>query len=254
MGNNFQAADRALQMLESFDGEDGELGVSELAGLLRIHRSTASRLAATLERRGFLERAPGTKAFRLGPAVGRLGLRSLGARDLVTAARPVMEQLADRTGETINLAVVDGLEVVNIAQVDGRHIVGVGTWTGQRTPFHPAANGKVLAAFGTARIPAGPLRAYTRQTITRPRAFREELERVRRQGWASNVGELEDGLHAVAAPVFDAFDRCRAALSISGPSYRMPARGLAAQARACADAAREIGRILGRAARGERRA
>jgi DNA-binding IclR family transcriptional regulator len=254
MGNNFQAADRALQMLEAFDSEDGELGVSELAGILGIHRSTASRLAATLERRGFLERAPGTKTLRLGPSVGRLGLRALGGRDLVAAARPVMERLAERTGETVNLAVVDGPEVVNIAQVDGRHIVGVGTWTGQRTPFHPAANGKVLAAFGDIPLPAGPLKAFTKRTITSPRAFREELKRVRRQGWATNLGELEAGLHAVAAPVFDAFDRCRAALSVSGPSYRMPSRRLAGHARRCVEAALEIGRLLGRTQRGGRRA
>ncbi len=246
IASTFQAADRALQMLECFDGEGTSLGVSELASRIGIHKSTASRLAATLEKRGFLERLPGQRALRLGPQMGRLGLFALGSRNLLNIAQRVMETLAAQTGETINLATLDGPYVVNVLQVNGKHLIGVGTWTGRRTPVHCVANGKVLLAFGGGPVPRPPLERFTPRTITTVKALEREIQRVRRVGWARNVGELEAGLHAVAAPVFDALNRCRAALSVSGPSFRLPAPKLTDAARQCLAAAREIERGLGR--------
>src|SRR5262249_32264481 len=160
--NNIQAADRVLQMLSAFGSERRQLSVSDFANLLGVHKSTASRLAATLLARGFIERTERTKLFRLGPEVGRPGLPALGRRDLITLARDVMERLAAQTRETVNLAVLDGEEVVNIAQADGPHIVGVGNWTGLRTPLHCTSNGKVLLAFSDRAMPRGPLKGFTR--------------------------------------------------------------------------------------------
>ena len=141
---------------------------------------------------------------------------------------------------------LDGEEAVNVAQSDGRHIVGVGSWTGRRTALHCTANGKVLLAFGpTARCRA-ELEAFTPRTITRRARLERELAAVREPGYATNVGELEEGLHAVAAPVFDAAGACRAALSISGPSYRMPEGSLPEFGERCRDAAEEIGGLLAR--------
>jgi IclR family transcriptional regulator, acetate operon repressor len=243
--NGFQAADRVLQMLECFDEEGKTQGVSELAVRLGIHRSTASRLAATLESRGFLERVPGGRRLRLGPQMGRLGLCALGGRDLATSARPTLEALAAETGETVNLATLDGRTVVNIVQVEGKHLVGVGNWTGRRTPLHCVANGKIMLAFAGI-TPDSPLESFTPKTITDPTVLEAELEKIRRAGWAANVGEMEEGLHAVAVPVFDAYDRCRAALSVSAPSFRLPVRKLPELARATINAAQEISRRLGR--------
>jgi DNA-binding IclR family transcriptional regulator len=245
MSNDIQTVDRGLQMLSAFGPERLEVGVSDFAALLGVHKSTASRLAATLAGRGFLERAPGGRAFRLGPEVGRLGLLQQGGRDLITLAREPMDRLAAETGETVNLAVLDGSSVVNIAQADGRHIVGVGNWAGRRTPLYCTANGKVLLAFAGAALADGPLVAVTPRTITSVAKLQAQLAKARRDGWATNVGELEEGLHAVAAPVFDEAGRCRAALSVSGPSYRLPAARLPEVARLCLHAAREIGTRLG---------
>ncbi len=246
MSNNFQAADRALQLLESFSADKRELRVAELAVNLGIHRSTASRLAATLARRSFLERVPGKKTFRLGPRMGHLGLLALGSRDLLSVARPTMERLAEQTGETINLATRDRNEAVNVLQVEGRHLVGAGVWTGRRTQLHCVANGKVLLAFGNGDIAAGPLKAYTRHTITSVKQLRAVIDQVRRTGWAYNVGEIEEGLNAVAAPVFDAFKRCQAAISVDGPFYRMSPKHFPRLGRLCVAAAREISRQLER--------
>src|SRR5262249_25061447 len=126
MSNNFiQAVDRVLQMLLAFDRERQELTVGEFAQLLGVHKSTASRLAATLEQRGFLERVPGSKSFRLGPELGRLGLLAGSNRSLTELTRAALAWLATETSETVNLGILDGAEVVNIAQVEGPHIIGV---------------------------------------------------------------------------------------------------------------------------------
>jgi len=248
-GSGIQAVDRALQLLQAYTSPEQELGVTELAATLGVHKSTVSRLAATLAARGFLERPAGSEAFRLGPELARLGLLALGRRDLVEFARRSMDRLAAETGETVNLGVLHGDQAVNVAQVDGRHIVGVGNWAGRRTPLHCTANGKVLLAFSDSPELPAALEPFTERTIVDPSSLSRELDRIRQRGYATNVGELEAGLNAVAVPVRDATGVCAGALSVSGPAYRLSASGLAQVAEACRRAAAEIERRLGGAAR-----
>lgn len=245
MSNSIQTVDRVLQMLLAFNGERQALGVGDFAHLLGVHKSTASRLAATLEQRGFLERVPGSKTFRLGPELGRLGLLAGGNRSLIELARAAMARLAAETGETVNLGILDGAEVVNIAQVEGPHIIGVGSWTGRRTRLHCTSNGKVFLAFAAAQLGDEPLEAMTAHTITSKRKLRAQLDKARQEGWAFTIGELEDGLNAVAVPVFDSAGTCVAALSVSGPGYRMPPARLPEIARRCQEAARAVSARLG---------
>jgi DNA-binding IclR family transcriptional regulator len=239
-----ETVDRALQLLLAFEDER-ELTVAALAGRLGIHRSSASRLAATLARRGFLERAAGSEAFRLGPALGRLGLIALGLRGLVAEARDAMERLARETGDTVVLSVLEGGDCVDVAQVSGPHLVGVRDWVGRRSPLHASSDGKVFLAWAGTNPAPRRLPALTRRTITRRTTLAEEIDRVRRLGWASVEGELEEGLNGVAAPVFDPAGRCVAALSVSGPAYRLTAERLVAVGPSVQAAAREIGARLG---------
>jgi DNA-binding IclR family transcriptional regulator len=109
-----------------------------------------------------------------------------------------------------------------IAQVDSRHILGTTNWVGRRLPHHCTAVGKVLVAFGAARLQRGALERLTPHTITDRDALSAELDTVRACGYATAVGELEPGLVAVAAPVLDADGRAVAAISISGPQFRIP--------------------------------
>ena len=246
-----KTVDRALRLLLLFEEVGQEYRVGELAAMLGVDKSIASRLAATLANRGFLERAPGSEAFRLGPEVGRLGMVALGSsHNLIGLARAPMERLAEETGETVNLAVLKDHKVVNVAQVDGPHLVGVGDWTGWKTEPHATANGKVLLAFAVSKFEdlplETPLRAFTERTITSAKELRSELERVRSEGWGATLGELEEGFNGVAVPVFDASGRCLAALSVSGPVYRMPPQRLPEVANLCRNTAEEIGARLGR--------
>ena len=221
-------------MLAAFDDGHEELGVTELARSLDVHKSTASRLAAALERTGFLTRAG--KRYRLGVEIIRLGTLALRSFDLVATMQPAMEKLSQRTGETVNLAVPDGADVLNVAEVPSTYILSSsGGWIGRRTRPHAVANGKVLLAYGALAQPA-VLERYTPQTITSLDALAAELATVRRDGYAKAVAELEEGLVAVAAPVFDPAGTCVAALSVSGPEYRMLPETLDSLGRLCASA------------------
>ena len=216
-----QSVERALAVLSAFDDSHTELGVAELSRRLGLHKSTVSRLAAALERSRFLRRYD--DRYRLGNEVVRLGTVALEGYDVVTSARPAMERLSRLSGETVNLAVADGDWVLNVAEIPSTFIVSSsGGWSGRRTAPHAVANGKVLLAFGALSLPeAAPLRRFTSRTVTSRRRLGSELDKVRRQGYALAVGELEDGLAAVAVPAFDPDGRCVAALSVSGPESRL---------------------------------
>ena len=166
----------------------------------------------------------------------RLGSLALRSFDLVATMQPAMEKLSQRTGETVNLAVADGADVLNVAEVPSTYILSSsGGWIGRRTRPHAVANGKVLLAYGVLRPPE-VLERYTPRTITSLDALSAELAGVRRNGYATAVAQLEEGLVAVAAPVFDPAGACIAALSITGPEYRMQPGTLDALGRLCASA------------------
>ena len=228
----YRSAERVLTLLRSFDDSREELGVADIARALSVHKSTASRLAAALERTGFLTRVG--KRYRLGVEIIRLGALALRSFDLVGTMQPAMEKLSQRTGETVNLAVPDGENVLNVAEVPSTYILSSsGGWIGRRTRPHAVANGKVLLAYGALSQPTA-LERYTPRTIVSPGALADELASVRSEGYAMAVAELEEGLVAVAAPVFDPAGTCVAALSISGPAYRMPPERLAELGKLCA--------------------
>jgi len=233
-GATYQSAERVLTLLTSFDDDRLELGVSEMAASLGVHKSTASRLAGALERAGLLTRSG--RRFRLGKEVIRLGTLAMRGLDLVASMQPVMDKLSQQTGETVNLAVPDGPDVLNVAEVPSAFILNSsGGWIGRRTCPHAAANGKVLMAYGAIPVPQR-LERCTAQTITTQQALADELDRVRRNGYATAVAELEEGLVAVAAPVWDATGACVAALSVSGPAFRMRPESLDELGRLCAGA------------------
>ncbi len=227
-GTLIQSVRRAATLLKAFDNGPVELGVSELSRKARLHKSTASRLLATLEREGLLERVPGTEKYRLGFMLVRLAGQVAHFGDVRAAARPALVELAEASCETAHLAVLDGDEVINVEQIAGPHIVREANWLGRRTPLHCVANGKALLAFqpdaAIERVLSAPLSRYTERTITDPERLRAELASVRRRGYATALGEIEEGLNAVAAPVRDGSGQVVASVSVSGPVYRVKAR------------------------------
>ncbi len=251
-GAGLRSVSRALRSLELI-ADAGELGVSELGRRLGVHKATASRLAATLAERGLVERDPDTERYRLGFGLIRLAGAAMAGLDLVRTARPVLEDLADRTRETVNLGVLSGDDVIYVDQATGaRSIVSV-SWVGRRTPLHCTAAGKVLLAFGAdadrERLLSRPLARETARTIVDVDALESQLRHVRSRGYAETQEELEDGLNAVAAPVRQADGTVAAALSVSGPAFRVRAIDLPRLGRVTADAAIAVSRRLGFAGR-----
>jgi DNA-binding IclR family transcriptional regulator len=239
---------RALQMLSAFEEGRRELAVRDFAALLDVHKSTASRLAATLAARGFLERVPGRDTFTLGPQVARIGHLAVGARPLAELARATMEELAADTGETVVLSVPAGEEALDIAQTGSAHVIGATSWIGRRTPLHASSDGKTLLAFGAAELPDAPLAQLSEHTVTDAGELERQLAEARANGWAIAVGDYENGLNGVAAPVFGT-GGCVAALSVSGPAYRIPVERLPELGGQCAEAANAISARLGHTSR-----
>jgi DNA-binding IclR family transcriptional regulator len=161
----------------------------------------------------------------------------------------VLLDLTERSRETVHLAVLDGDEVVNVEQLSGPHMVREASWVGRRTPLYCVANGKALLAFlpmaQVERILAGPLPAITKQTITSPRRLRKELELVRERGYAQALGEIEEGLHGVAAPIRNAAGAVIASVSASGPAYRVTTDRLPELGALVVEAAVQISNRLG---------
>ncbi|HXJ66451.1 MAG TPA: IclR family transcriptional regulator [Actinomycetota bacterium] len=243
-----QSVSRALRAIELI-GEAGELGVTELGRRLGVHKATASRLAATLAEHGFVRRDPDSDRYRLGFRLVALAGAAMADLDLVRAARPVVVDLAERTRETVNVGVLSGDEVIYLDQASGaRSIVSV-SWVGRRTPLHATAAGKVLLAFADQAerdsLLRGPLSALTPRTIVDRRALAEQLATVRERGYAQTFEELELGLNAIAAPIRGAGRRAVAALSVSGPAFRVRPEEVALLGRLVLDAATAVSRRLG---------
>jgi DNA-binding IclR family transcriptional regulator len=222
MQTGTQAIDRAAQLLVLVVESEDSSSVGELADAAGLPKSTVSRAVAALERQGLVQRSGVRGGIRPGPVLLGLARRGVNDGDLVELCAEAMERLGERTGETIDLAAaVPGGAEYYLAQVDSRHFLGTTNWTGRRLPHHCTAVGKVLLAFGAARLPAGTLEPFAPDTITDRGTLETQLEQVRARGYGTAVGELEPGLVAVAAPVFSADGRAMAAISISGPALRL---------------------------------
>lgn len=243
-----QSVDRALSVLEIL-AVRGEAGVTEIAAELGVHKSTAFRLVAVLESRGFVEQLADRGKYRLGFGIVRLAGATAAQLDLAQEGRRICEELAADVGETVNVAVLDRDLAVNISQVRGVARISTSNWVGRGTPLHATSSGKVLLAHAPDAVReaalARPLESYTAATITDPGVLGKELEEIVRRGWGTTVEELEVGLDAVAAPVRDAGGGVVAAVSVSGPSFRLAPGDLERLAPRVVAAAEALSRRLG---------
>jgi DNA-binding IclR family transcriptional regulator len=242
-----QSVDRALAILECL-ARLGEAGVTELAAELGVHKSTAFRLAATLEAHRLVEQTADRGKYRLGVGVLRLAGATTARLDVVQEARPVCRALASATGETVNIAVLSEHSALYLDQVAGSSALQPHNWVGQHIPLHATSNGKVLLSGlddDTVDASVPELTKYTSRTITSRSRLREELDRVRDQGYAVAVDELEVGLAAAAAPIRNAHGDVIASMSVSGPTFRMPEATLADVIDQLTEAALEVSHRLG---------
>lgn len=222
--SSVQSVDRALAILEIL-AESGESGVTEIAAELGIHKSTASRLLSALLSRDFVEQVSDRGRYKLGFGVVRLAGTVTSNLEGVSGTRSVTKRLAQEVGETVNIAILRGNQVFYVDQVAGPNMLSMRSWVGNTHPTHCSATGKALTAWLSEdeRVAARPnsWAKVTPHSINNAKDLEAELARVRAQGYAVALEELEEGLIGVAAPIWDGHDRVIATVSISGPAYRI---------------------------------
>jgi IclR family acetate operon transcriptional repressor len=206
---------RAVAVIDVLAAHPQGLGVNEVARQIGVNASTTSRLLATLERGGILQREP-RGPYKLGLRLVALADAVLDGLDIRDLGRPVLRSLVDHTGETATLSVPGAGEAVTIDFIAGdASVVGVAR-LGRRSVGHATATGKVVLAYnGLAGI---PLTEFTDKTITDPAELERELAQVRTRGFAEAVGERDPDLVAVAVPVFDRAGSFASLIGVQGPT------------------------------------
>ena len=215
----------AIRLLTSFSGQENELGITTLASRLRLAKSTVHRLAATLTSAGFLEQNSETGKYRLGVALFELGALVRRRMDVANEARPKLRELLEKTGETVQLGIVDHYSVLYVYEMESPRAIRMAAAVGGRAPLHCTAVGKVLLAFQppdyVKQVIERGLSAYTAKTVTKRDAALGMLEEVRLREHAIDDEESEGGLRAVAAPVRNHSGAVIAALGVAAPVQRM---------------------------------
>jgi len=241
--------DRAISVLEIL-ARRGDAGVTDVAGELSVHKSTAFRLLSALEDRGLVEQAEDRGKYRLGFGIVRLAGAVSSRMDVTQHAHPVCERLAGELEETVNVAVAQSHYAVNLDQVRGPSAVTAHNWVGQLTPLHATSSGKVLLAFlgedaVEGLVAATGLEPFTAHTVATREALLHQLAQTRRRGYSVALEELEIGLNASAAPIRGQQGNVVASVSASGPAYRFTEKRIHETAPLLLGAADEISSRLG---------
>ncbi|WP_084210622.1 IclR family transcriptional regulator [Pseudonocardia acaciae] len=216
---------RALAVLRVLRDADGEVGVTEIARAVGLNTSTTHRIVRALAGAGFVAQNARTERYRLGREAFLLG--SAAGRTLgFDAAKPVLEELSEATGESVNLVIRDGDAGLVVVRIESPQPLRFTETVGARIPLYCTSTGKALLAFAmdpAAEVAAlGGLERLTPATITSPDDLLEDLERVRRRGYSHNRGERLPGVCGVAAPILGEGGTATAALAVQGPEVRIP--------------------------------
>ena len=215
----------SIRLLSSFSGEENELGITALAGRLRLAKSTVHRLAATLTAARFLEQNGETGKYRLGLALFELGALVRRRMDVADAARQKLRELLETTGETVQLGIIDHQSVLYIYEMEPRRAIRMAAAVGARAPLHCTAVGKVLLASQPAEyvnqvIDLG-LKPYTPKTIVKRDDLLQTLADIAQRDYATDDEESETGLRAIASPVRNHTGAVIAAVGLAAPVQRM---------------------------------
>jgi IclR family acetate operon transcriptional repressor len=241
--NPVQSLSRALDLLECIAAAESGIGLTELAQAAGLPTSTTHRLLKSLEQRRYAVHDEERNRWFIGVQAFTVGGAFLRGRNYLVLARPFMRLLMEEAGETVNLAIEDQGEAVFLAQIECRQMMRAFSLPGARAPLHCSGVGKaLLATFDeqrTARLLTGEVLArLTDKTITTRPALDAELAATRSRGYAIDDEEHAVGLRCVAATIHDEHGAPLAALSISGPTARIPN-----------DRIDELGRLVARYAR-----
>jgi len=217
---------RAAKLLECFSLENPALTNSQLARMLRLNKSTITRLVYSLKDAGFLRKDPKTGEYSLTYRLFRIGSVYINQIGFRTEARPLLSELASSIQETVHLAVLNDFEVFYIDKVEGSQSVGMMSRIGYKSPAYCTGVGKILLAHLSEDeidryLRFIELKRYTPNTITNSEELKLHLQRIQRQGYTMDDSEHEADIKCVAAPLHDATGNVVASISIAGPGFRM---------------------------------
>jgi len=221
-----QSIDRALQVLELFSLEKPEWGVTEISKVLNIYKSNVHNILSTFTEKGFVKKDSKTDKYKLGIKFFELGSVVIKNMDLRRIAHPYIEKLSKEFNETVHLGVLDEGRVVSIEREESNKGLCSHIEIGRRAPLHCTAVGKAIMAYLSENeinliIKEKGLEKYTENTITTKEGLENEFKKIRKQGYAVDNMEHEEGVRCVAGPIRDYTGKVIASMSISGPAFRI---------------------------------
>lgn len=247
-GAIIQSLDRAMDVLKTVAEADG-LSLTEIAEAGGQSPATVYRILTTLGRHRFVEFDEINQLWFVGLEAFRTGMGFLGRTQLSERARPIMQRIMVETGETVNLAILDGGEVIFVGQIETHEPIRAFFRPGTRSSGHASGIGKAIMAHLDADVIEArfskKLTSHTPNTITDHQVLRRELDDIRARGWAVDNEERTIGMRCIAAPIFNSFGEAIAGVSLSGPSVRVRPEKDAEFGTLIARAADEITRSTG---------
>lgn len=219
VGDSVRAVDRALEILMAFTATDYELSAGELLKRVDLSRPTLYRLLYTLEQSGFVISVGEPQKFRLGPSVAHLVHVWTSSLDLNEVAKPILRRIWEATGETVALFIPQGAFRTCISELPSAQPLSFKRGVGYRESILLGASGRAILAH--AEVDGAQLREYAKGTNIDLTQFMEELERIRKRGYAVSNQELIQGAVAIAAPFFNSGRQAAGSIGVFGPSVRL---------------------------------
>lgn len=225
------SVEKAITVLETVAKSENGAGVSEIARAIGSSASATYHLINTLRRNDLLQQDPQTRRYSIGVGLFRICAMAQEQNILAATAKPFLDELSRICGETSNLVILQDKEAVYIAQSESKHVVKMFTQLGARVPYYCTAGGKVILAYMPYEKQQLILREtrftpYTPRTIIKRGELNDEFANIRERGYGFDLEEREEGVTCIAAPVYNASHEVIAAITVSGPSYRIETKGL----------------------------
>lgn len=250
MSDIIQSVDRALEVLIYLNREGKEVGITQIASDLGVYKSTIFRTLITLEARGFVQKNPETEKYWLGSQLFSLGKSVENKMGIQEVIRPYASQLQERFHEVVNVSILEKnpgdvyYSVIILKEMSDQQLLIVNPPVGTLSECHCSSVGKCLLAFGDhvdlSVYEGRELTRYTAHTITSLPELKEEIDKVRRRGYAMDHEEQEIGLTCIGAPILDRNHKAVAAISLSGPTSRMHTSDIEDRIEAVCNTAKEI--------------
>ncbi len=230
--------------------KEKELGITEITNNIDVHKSTAYRFLTSLKELGYVKQNRENEKYSLTLRLFELGSEVVARLSRRAEARPIMEELANHTQETVHLATLEAGEVVYIDKIDSPQTIRLYLRVGRRAPAYCTGLGKALLAWASPEIiekilKKGDLHQFTKNTIVDPARLKEELQQIREKGYAIDNEEHEEGVYCVAVPIHGIDGKVSTAISVSIPILRFDQKGLPELQKSVIEAARKISSRLG---------